>query len=246
MIGKLGLIAACVLIACPAATFAAEALVDGAKVARDIAPDGVEEIDALTLEAPMTYELAAGQAKLTLLVTPDGVVTFVQTGGNVDVTVKGAEGSTVTFLLRPGQRVSLWPAGTILVRGVLGEFTVEAAASGWAFVVSAEDVGRDGLAARCDNVPCRIVTGERLDTDRKGAKVVFRKAGRSFPGPIVGVSEADDRTTIAFAPEDGDVDRATRAAAPGVIADVARDFPWQSVPLPVLSWEVFRPADVSP
>ena len=35
-------------------------------------------------------------------------------------------------------------------------------------------------------------------------------------------------------------------AFPGILPTAGRDLTWQTIPLPVMSWEVFRPPDVSP
>lgn len=241
MIRWAGLAAVCVLVAGRAVSFAAEG---EERITRELAPDGAEEIDVLALERPTVYEFSAATARLKVRLTPDGVVEFLETDAPVDTMVRGTERNEVRFRLQPGQRVSIWPVATLTVRAVEGGFSVDAAAAGWAFVVRADDVGARGLSVRCDGIPCKIRSGQRIDSDRKGPKVVFRVAGgrSGYPGRIVGVTEPKEPP-----PRPVEVARGvTEQATPGVLVASARDFPWQSVPLPVLSWEVFRPADVSP
>ena len=241
MICRPGLVAACVLIAAGAVSFAAE---EEDRVTRELAPDATEEVDVLALERPAVYVFSTAEARLEVRLTPDGLIQFLQTSVPVGTKVVGTGNNRVSFRLKPGQRVSVWPVATLTVRAAEGGISVEAAAAGWAFVVRADEVGRAGLSARCDGIPCKIRNKERIDSDRRDGKVVFRHvAGRvGYPGAVVGARPRKPRKARRE-PVVADV---TEQAVPGVFVESARDFPWQSIPLPVLSWEVFRPADVSP
>lgn len=239
MICRAGLVAVCVLVAAGAVSSAAEE----ERIAKELASGGSEEVNVLALERPVVYEFSTAAARLKVRLTPDGVVEFLETTADVEMAVRGTEGGEVRFSLRSGQRVSIWPVATLKVGAVAGGFSVEAAAGGWAFVVRADDVGRKGLSVKCDGIPRRISSGQRIDSDRKRGKVVFRVTGgrEGYPGRLVGPRERVKPPVRPSVTKEG-LPRAT----PGVLVASARDFPWQSVALPVLSWEVFRPADVSP
>jgi len=246
MICRPGMVAACVLIAAGAVSFAAE---EEDRITRELAADATEEVDVLGLERPAVYVFSTAGVRLEVRVTPDGLIQFLQTSAPVGTKVVGTGDNRVSFELKPDQRVSVWPVATLTVRATDGGITVEAAAAGWAFVVRADDVGREGLSARCDGIPCRIRKKERIDSDRRNGNVVFRHvAGRAgYPGSIVGARPRKP-------PRQAEVADVTGQVTPGVFVDSARDFPWQSIALPVLSWdalldlpwEVLRPRDVSP
>ena len=162
----------------------------------------------------------------------------------------GVEGNRVRFRLARGVSVSIWPVERMLVTGGEKEFSLDVTAAGWAFVVRADSVGRRGLSATCDGAPCRLYDGQRIDADRTGSRVVFRAMRERYPGSIVErriVSQPAERTErpaphIVLPSEGGIVDD----ALPGILPTTGRDLAWQTIPLPLMAWEVFRPPDVSP
>ncbi len=200
-------------------------------VERDLPPDGAVGIDAATLERPTVFELTCGEGHLNLRLTPDGLLEFLKTNVGVGVSARGAEGNLVGVEIRRGERISVWPVERIVVRGGADAFTVYAAAGQWAFVVRADKVRRGGLPARCDDLRWTLRSGERLDTDRLGTKVVFRATGATWPGSLVR-AQPDKPTKKAPAQAAKGM---PEPVSPGVVTGRARDFPWQSVPLPVVT-----------
>lgn len=201
------------------------------RVERDLPPDGAVGIDATTLGRPAVFELTRGEAHLNLRLTPDGLLEFLKTDVSVGVSARGAEGNLVGVELRRGERISVWPVERIVVRARVDAFTVYATVGQWAFVVRADKVRRGGLPARCDDLRWTLRSGERLDTDRLGTKVVFRATGAIWPGSLVTArSDKPAKKAPARAGED-----MPEPVSPGVVTGRARDFPWQSVPLPVVT-----------
>ena len=201
------------------------------RVERDLPPDGAVGIDAATLSRPAVFELTRGEAHLNLRLTPDGLLEFLEADVGVGVFARGAEGNLVSVELRRGERISVWPVERIVVRAGADAFTVYAAAGQWAFVVRADKVRRGGLPARCDDLRWTFRSGERLDTDRLGTKVVFRATGATWPGSLV--TAQPDKPTKKAPAQAGE--GMPEPVSPGVVTGRARDFPWQSVPLPVVT-----------
>lgn len=210
---------------------AGENLVGEDRVGRDLPPDGAVGIDAVTLSRPAVFELTRADAHLNLRLTPDGLLEFLKADVGVVVFARGAEGNLVAVELRRGERISVWPVERIVVRAGADAFTVYAAAGQWAFVVRADKVRRGGLPARCDDLRWTLRSGERLDTDRLGTKVVFRATGATWPGSLVTAQPDKPAKKAAGRAGEG----MPEPVSPGVVTGRARDFPWQSVPLPVVT-----------
>jgi len=211
---------------------------------RELAPGESVLIDPSTLEEEVVFEIVSGESSVALRVTPDGFLQIVEVKARVAVAAANEAGNRVSFGLIAGEKVSIWPLGQIRVSAATGEFSLDAQASDWAFVVRADEVRPGGLPFRCDDVPGTLQAGERLDSDREAGKIIFRKIGREWPGKpvLVQVPKAPPRPP---APAE-ERRRDGGPMPPGVIADRGRDFPWQTIPLPVIAWEIFRPPDVSP
>lgn len=243
----IGLLGVCLFPALGAMGAMAPSAEDEERIPRELAADERVDLDLFDLERPAVFVLTTEGATMEVRATPDGLVQILKALALIRVSVQGAEGNRAVFNVHPGEQVSVWPVRRLAVTGGKREFTVRAHAAAWAFVVRADKVGRRGLKVQCDGLGCTLLRGQRLDADREGSKVVFRVVSpTSYPGEIVraptvpkdGVSDVELPGPARAGP--------LREAIPGVLLTSARDFPWQSVPLPVLSWEVFRPADVSP
>lgn len=203
-------------------------------------------INPLKLTSGTLFDVTAGEDRILLRVTPDGFMQFVETGARAKVTVRGSRKNKVSFELQAGELVSVWPMIKIkLSTDTPDQVIVDASASGWAFVVRAEEVRKGGLPTLVDGSPVILTKGQRLDADidARTKRVVFRRTGQSWPGKPVAVRAvrvhgrgAEEPTVVIVA----------EPTLPGVLLDREREFPWQTIPLPVLAWEVFRPPDVSP
>jgi len=229
---------------------AAEPSVPEGTVIQEIAPGRRAEIKALDLEMTTAFRLQTGDVRLDIRVTPDGMVQLVGVAVDVEVSAVGTEGNRVTLRLPRGSGVSVWPMERVLVTGGQRGFALEMTAAGWAFVVRADNVGPQGLSATCDGATCKLYEGQRLDADRKGSRVVFRAMRDSYPGSIVErrVITRPPRRPRQPAPRMAALSEGTIVddALPGLLPTAGRDLTWQATPLPLLRWEVFRPADVSP
>lgn len=212
------------------------------RVSKELPPDSAVGIYSSVLERAAFFELTQGDKHITVRVTPDGLLQFLDADAGLDIAVRGTEGNLVSVELKPDERISIWPVERIIVRRGTDVFTVTATAAHWAFVVRADKVRRGGLPARCDNLPCTLRKDERLDTDRLGKRVVFRLAGRTYPGKVVRprpkkpkkeVVGAGAKKPTHVSAEVGE--SAPEPVSPGVIAGRARDLPWQTVPLPTVS-----------
>jgi hypothetical protein len=249
MVGPLFASAVVVAFLTPAAESADRANI----IAQEIAAGSQAEILPLDLDSDAVFSLSTGDARLNVHATPDGMVRLADSTVGVEVTVTGEEGNRVTFRLTQGTSVSVWPIERLLVTGGEMQFSLNVTAAGWAFVVRADSVGQQGLIASCDGASCKLYNGQRIDADRRGQKIVFRAMRGQYPGSIVETRLVSRPPTSpasrprpaprVFVPlEGGLVDE----ARPGILPTTGRDMTWQTIPLPVLAWEVFRPADVSP
>ncbi len=219
-------------------------------IAQEVAAGSRAEIVPLDLESDAVFSLSTGDARLNIHATPDGVVRLADSTVGVEVTVMGEEGNRVTFRLTQGTSVSIWPIERLLVTGGEMQFSLNVTAAGWAFVVRADSVGQQGLIVSCDGASCKLHNGQRIDADRRGQKVVFRAMRGQYPGSLVEMRivsrpPAQPRPRPAprvVMPLEGGL---VNEARPGILPTTGRDMTWQTIPLPVLAWEVFRPADVS-
>lgn len=212
-------------------------LLPGEKVA--IEPDRLDDVAA--------FKILLGGSEITIKVNPDGYIQIYGATMRAVVAVRNNLGNRVTFDMKQEEAMSVWPIERMEIIGGSAEFVLKIDSSDWAYVVRADHVGPAGMKVRCDNMTCTLRTGERLDTDRVDDKVSFRRVGRSWPGTLVEDLTSPTRTPVATPglPEDSLGDD-TLSGAPGVLSDRNNDFPWQTVALPTISWDVFRPADVSP
>ena len=245
---RLGLVLALVLVTASLSSAAKPADAEDI-VKQQIAPGQQAEIEPLELDRAAVFSISTGKVRLDIRATPDGMVQLVNVAVDVEVAALGAEGNRVTFRLTRGTSVSIWPVERMLVTGGETNFALDVTAAGWAFVVRADSVGRRGLSAICDGAPCTLYNGQRIDADRKGSRVVFRAIRKSYPGSIVErrivtKPTRPTRPSRPFVPtSEGDI---VDDALPGIRPTAGRDLAWQGIPLPVMAWEVFRPADVSP
>ena len=226
---------------------AAEPEVGEDTIAQEIAPGTQAEVKPLDLERAAVFDLSTGDARLKIRATPDGMVRLIDVAVDVQVAARGTEGNQVACRLARGGSISIWPVERILVTGGSRAFSLDVTAASWAFVVRADNVGRRGLSVSCDGVPHNLYNGQRIDADRKGSKVVFRAMSNRYPGRIVERQVVTPRAVrpprpVVLRPE-GDI---AGDAFPGILSETGRDLAWQGIPLPVMSWEVFRPPDVSP
>ena len=170
-------------------TLAAAASARSATVEHDMVKDGALEIDVLSLTEPTVYAIRSGRRVTRLEVTPDGRVTFLE-GGSVDsVSVRGANGDSAKFKTSRHDRVAVWPVLHLSLSGGPTGIFVNLGGASWAFAVSAERSGRGGLAIEAGGGEATISGGERLDVDREGGKVVFRKIGAKWPGVVMITSQ---------------------------------------------------------
>lgn len=210
------------------------------------AGEAAPAIEPLKLTSSTLFIVSAGEKEIVLRVTPDGFMQFVETGTRVAVTVRGARKNTVSFELQKGELASVWPVVVIRLslsgadKVVLGAFSPD-----WAFVVRADEVRKGGLPAVADGAEVTLEKNQRLDAtiDEETKQVVFLQTGQKWPGEVVTMPAVAEPGRVEPVPT---VVVAAEPALPGVILDRERDFPWQTIPLPVIAWEVFRPPDVSP
>ena len=203
-------------------------------------------INPLKLTSGTLFDITPGENRILLRVTPDGFMQFVETGARAKVTVRGRQKNTVGFELQAGELVSVWPVTSIkLSADVADQVIVDASSPGWAFVVRAEEVRQGGLPILVDGSTVTLAKGTRLDADIdvRTKQVIFRRTGQSWPGKPVAVRAVREHVREGEAPTVAIVAEPT---LPGVLLDREREFPWQTIPLPVIAWEVFRPPDVSP
>ena len=201
-------------------------------------------VDPLALTRSTIYELKAGENRVLLRVTPDGFLQFIETSAPVTVMVRGTRKNRVSFELEEGELVSVWPVVTIKISSDASDrIILEASSPGWAFVVRAEKVRQGGLPALVDGNPATLQKGQRLDADMKDKRVVFRLTRQTWPGTAVTMRAIAEEVREPAVPT---IVVVAEPSLPGVLLDRQRDFPWQTIPLPVIAWEVFRPPDVSP
>jgi hypothetical protein len=244
------LLASVVTVLLTASVSAAQLGAGRAEVERRVLPGGIEQIEPLSLEAPTVFNLAIQRGKARLRVTPDGFLQVLDAKVNLSFTVTGARANHAKFNLAPGDCVSIWPLESISVREWSSSLVVEAVASSWAFAVRADKVRRGALSVQGDGKWFKLRRGERLDTDREGDQVVFRMISkevevkevpktipRTIRRPRVPRPPAPVREPVEGIPE---------PVVPGVLTDRSLDHSWQTIPLPVIGWEAFRPPDVSP
>ena len=249
MIGKLSVAASVTMLF----AFSAWGEVDAEKLLERGAAETVQlrkgesfPINPLKLTGGTLFAITPGEDRILLRVTPDGFMQFVETGARAKVTVRGSRKSTVSFELQADELVSVWPVVTIkLSTDAPDQVIVDASSSGWAFVVRADEVRKGGLPTLVNGSAVTITKGQRLDADidAKTKQVVFRRTGQSWPGKPVAVRAVREHVREGEAPTVAIVAEPT---LPGVLLDREREFPWQTIPLPVIAWEVFRPPDVSP
>jgi hypothetical protein len=244
MISKLSVVASVTLVLA-ASAFGGEAGAPEVKEVVELRPGASRPIDPLKLTTSTLFDIAAGDNRVLLRVTPDGFMQFVETGVRVTVTVRGQRKNTVGFELEKGELVSVWPLMSIeLIAGDSDLIKVDGSSPDWAFVVRAEKVRKGGLPALVDGNPVTLAKGQRLDAsvDPKSKEVVFLQTGQSWPGKVVTMPAVAEHVREQEVPT---IVVVASPSLPGVLLDREREFPWQTIPLPVIAWEVFRPPDVS-
>lgn len=162
-------------------------------IRKELAPGESVSIEVLALEGATVYEVLSEGDRLALLLETDGVVQFIGVGARVDVSVTGTRGDRAVFSLSSSELVSVWPIRRFEVRRGEGLFTLEAEAADWAFVVSVHRSRKGGLSVSCNDIPCLVDAGERLDADREGGEVVFRVIDEIWPGRLVRAEEPAPR-----------------------------------------------------
>lgn len=199
-----------------------------------LAPDGRIEIVSLTLERPASHEITCENKRLTIRAVPGGMMQLVGADVIVTIEVRGTRGSQLSFELIPGERASIWPMRRLEVHGEPDKFAVKAIAADWAFVVRADEVIRARLRVRCDDIPCTLSEGQRLDVDREGKDIVFRVISEEWPGRLVEAPEPtpeeERREVRAVAAEE-----APPALAPPLPLVVTGWVAWEVKPLPPAS-----------
>jgi hypothetical protein len=211
-----------------------------------ISPGEKVAIEPGQLNKPAVFKIIVGEVTLTIRVSPDGYVQIVDPGVRAVVIVKNNLDNRASLDMKTNETVSMWPIAKMVIQGGSGEFALQVDAAGWAFVIRADRVRPGGIKVLCDNMTCTLLTGERLDTDRVGDDVTFRRIGQAWPGRLVrDIKRTTKPVTVAELPPSSRADD-SRPTMPGVLSGRSSEFPWQTVPLPTISWEVFRPADVSP
>lgn len=204
-----------------------------------LAPGGRMEFAPLTLERPAIHDITCSRKHLTIRAVPGGMVHFVGADVILSIEVWGTRGTSVSFRLLPGERASIWPIRRLEVHGKAHEFAVKATAADWTFVVRADKIVRARLRVRCDDIPCALSEGQRLDVDREGERIVFRVIEEEWPGRLV---EAPKSTPEEKVEEE-------RRPVPAVAAEEVPPAPAPPLPLLVTGWGAWeiRPAPpVSP
>jgi hypothetical protein len=172
-----GLAVACEVLAGPVA--------EDPRSERKLPAGGIGTVAVLGLDCPTVFAFDRGGMRLDLRAGPGGLVEVLRARSVVDLTFTGMAGGRVSFRLNPGERVSLWPARWLEVRGGEGRLVVTVIAADWAFAVRIHRLRGESLTIDCDGTPCEFKTGERLDLDREGGKTVFRASGGERKGEVV-------------------------------------------------------------
>jgi hypothetical protein len=215
-------------------------------VTKNLSPGTSISIEALMLTRNTVYEFNTGEKIVLVRVTPDGFMQFVETGARTTVTVRGKKNNRVSFDLQAGERVSVWPVAVLRIScDAADRISVDASSAGWAFVGRAEEVRQGGLPTLVDGNAATLTRGQRLDADvrKKGGPVTFRQTAQTWPGRSVTMPAVAEHVREVAAPT---VVVLAEPSLPGVILDRGREYPWQTIPLPVIGIEPFIPADVSP
>jgi len=181
--------AACVLLGLVVALPAVAAGAEGAyeRIYDKLERDESMEINLLDMDGPVVHEITCNGMRLTIRVTPDGLMQIQ--GPDVLVSIEGSEGGRADLALGAEERISVWPVRRLTIRGGAAGFSVGATAADWAFVVRADQAPEGGIGVICDGIQCNLMTGGRLDADREGDRVVFREIAQEWPGFVVGTQK---------------------------------------------------------
>jgi hypothetical protein len=229
-----------------AVSVAADADADADVTVKELAPGEKVAIEPEQLEKAAVFRINIGQVSLTIRVSPDGFIQLLDPGFRTVVVVTNSLENRASLDLKRGEAVSIWPVKRLVIKGGSGEFALEVESAGWAFVVRADQTRPGGVKVLCDSMSCTLNTGERLDTDRIGDEVTFRRISQAWPGLLVkDITRSATETAVGTLPKDRRSDN-SRPTMPGVLSDRGTQFSWQTIALPTITLVVFRPADVSP
>lgn len=207
-----------------------------------------ETVVPSALESPKDCELEGPAGRFSMRIHPDGLVEVTEAGAPVFFSISG-EGRRVSGELHAGERISAWPVARLTAEAKRTGFSLRMEAEAWAFTLRADEVRRKGLPLLCEGgLQARLKSGERIDSVFENRRRGYRLAGGPkdvWPGRLLQVPRREE-VPVELPPEAPLVAMRRREIVPGFEATQETTSAWQTVPLPVLVWEVFRPPDVSP
>ncbi len=157
------------------------------RIVRVIPVDEALVIDRDALEGPSIYRVICGDRRVSVLVTPDGLMQCVETSNVAGIIAVGRKGNYAIFDLRPNEMASVWPVERVVIYAGAGKFMLSATAEGDVFSVRADRVRPGGLRTRVDGREVSLRSGRKLEAVSEAGVISFRETAA---GPAVGADRA--------------------------------------------------------